>query len=130
MPLLFSTYSEALSHYNADINHSVNIVDHPKSFERIVRGGGIIYCLGTGMKSSPGYPCGNQCISSQAKFCRRPNTDGKLPVFHTHDGRVEYMGKYIVLGHTKKMSYSGFTYFEYMLYRVEHGDDRPLITSL
>ena len=121
MPRLFSTYAEALAHYNAYADSSVHIVDTPKSFERVVRGGGIIYCLGTGMKSSPGYPCGNQCISSQTKFCRSSQRDGKLPVFHTRDGQVEYMGKYIVLGHRKKMSFSGFTYFEYMLYRVEHG---------
>jgi len=114
--MIFKTYAEALEYYALEPSSCINIIDHPESLERIERGGWVIYHIGPGRMRSPGYPAGNQMLATQVKFTRKLYPSGKVPVFHTYiDGDVEYMGKYMLLEYRKRMSFPGFSYYEYKL---------------
>jgi hypothetical protein len=118
---MFNTYKEAIEHHTIT-GMALNIKDHPRSLEKILRNGDSVKVLGNGSKYYPGCPSGNQILYKQHDLHAHLIKNPTIPIFHTFtDGKVEYLGRYVFSCSTKKMSFSGFTYFEYTFHRY-----RPL----
>jgi len=115
----FNNYAEARAYYNiTNDDICLQITDHQKSLNQIVRNGSIIYYVGEGIKSAPGYPCGNQMLYNQLPLLHKFSKDYYIKVFKKKlDDRVYYLGNYKLLKYSKKMAFSGFTYFEFTLSR-------------
>jgi len=115
----FNSYAEAKKYYDiADDDICLQIIDHPNSLDQIIRNNGIIYYVGKGIKSAPGYPSGNQMLYNQLPLLHKFSKDYYVKVFQKKlDDRVYYLGNYSLLRYCKKMSFSGFTYFEFTLSR-------------
>jgi hypothetical protein len=104
------------TYINDDI--CLQITDHPKSLNQIIRNSDIIYYVGDGIKSAPGYPSGNQMMYNQYPLLHKFSKDYYVKVFQKKlDDRVYYLGNFNLLTYRKKMSFSGFTYFEFKLSR-------------
>jgi hypothetical protein len=86
------------------------------SYEHFTHNGKILYCIGQGPKSSHGHPSGNQSILKQIFLNLRVNQD-LYPAFRVFSNCVEYMGNYRLVSFKKVMSFEGFVYFEYKLFR-------------
>jgi hypothetical protein len=94
------------------------IVDHPKSLNKFLRRGHVLKMIGNGSTRSPGHPSGNQQRESQESLFRQSYTAPFLyTVYHTKKGKNEYMGKYVLSNHTKKVSFEGFIYYEFTFFR-------------
>jgi hypothetical protein len=115
----FNSYADARKYYEiANDDICLEITDHPKSLNQIIRNNAIIYYVGKGLKSSPGYPSGNQMLYNQLPLLHKFIKDYHVKVFQKKvDDRVYYLGSYNLLRYRKKMSFSGFTYFEFILSR-------------
>jgi len=98
--------------------YSVTITEHPKSLERFERQGQVLYFIGKGPCSSPGYPSGNHVFIKMLPFFRTFLRQGLIPVFKKDiEGVVNYMGLYQFISHKKKMTFAGFMYVEIKMYR-------------
>ena len=86
------------------------------SYEHFTHNGKILYCIGQGPKSSHGHPSGNQSISKQI-FLNGTANQYLYPAFRVFSNCVEYMGNYRLVSFKKVMSFEGFVYFEYRLFR-------------
>ena len=113
----FNSYDEALKYFNITGQY-LKVIKHPKSLERVIQNGNVIYCIGIGKTISPGKPGGNQQLHSQLPIfqhsCVHPYT---FPAFYENNGRIQYMGSYLLRNYKKKMSFTGFLYFEFMFHR-------------
>jgi hypothetical protein len=120
---VFPDIKTALNHISVPRGWAyLKVIDHPKSLERITQDGHIIYVLGNGLLRSPGHPAGNQLIASQLKFLSLTQKQRLFPIFNIEQcGDVVYMGNYKMLEYKKKLSFEGFSYFEYKMAR-ERGD--------
>ena len=119
----FKNLDDALSHYNMkESNTYIKIIEHPKSFERFSSNNRFLYIIGEGLKSSPGYPSGNQLWCNQFNLINKFNICSHVPVFRKAlDGTSEYIGKYVFKSFCKKIADNGFTYYEYTLLKKEKG---------
>ena len=119
----FKNFDDALSHYNMkESDIYIKIIEHPKSFERFSSKNRLLYIIGEGLKSSPGYPSGNQLWHNQFNLINKFNVCNYIPVFRTAlDGTTEYVGKYVLKSFRKKIADNGFTYYEYTLLKKEKG---------
>lgn len=98
--------------------YCVTITEHPKSLERFERQGQVLYFIGKGRCSTPGYPTGNQVFIRMLPFFKVFSEQGLIPVFRKDiKGVVHYMGLYQYKSHIKKMSFAGFMYIEIKMYR-------------
>jgi len=115
----FNSFDEARAYYNiANDDMCLQITDHQKSLNDVIRNGAIIYYVGEGIKSAPGYPSGNQMLYNQIPLLRKFGKDYFVKVFQKKiDGLVYHLGSYTLLRYRKKMSFTGFTYFEFILSR-------------
>jgi hypothetical protein len=113
---LFDNYEEAVRYFNLT-GSIIQIIDHPNSLEKILQGGNVVKCIGLGKTVSPGKPLGNQQLSSQKPILTQASNYPYLfPVFYKK-GHIEYMGLYTLVNMCKKMSPSGFYYFEMTFHR-------------
>ena len=113
---LFDSYEEAMNYFNLT-GLVINIVDHPNSLEQILQNGNVVKCIGLGVKISPGRPLGNQQLHTQGPIFSHANKYPHLfPIFYKKR-YIEYMGLYRLNGYKKKMSPSGFYYFEFTFNR-------------
>jgi hypothetical protein len=114
--ILFDNFQEATDYFNLT-GVIIQIIDHKDSLEKILQGGNVVKCIGLGKNISPGRPLGNQQLHTQkpilTQALKYPYT---FPIFYKK-GRVEYMGLYKLVDIIKKMSPSGFYYFEMTLHR-------------
>jgi hypothetical protein len=114
--ILFDTYEEALNYFNLT-GLVIKINDHPNSLEQILQNGNVVKCIGIGKTISPGRPLGNQQLHSQSPIFSHGNKYPYLfPIFYKK-GRIEYMGVYRLNNYRKKMTSSGFHYFEFTFHR-------------
>jgi hypothetical protein len=133
----FNKFDEAFNYYNINPkNYHLKIISSPNSLETIYDNGNIITVLGEGLKSSPGYPCGNQILDRQMKLINHFNNIGTIDVFHQNFfKKVVYMGRYGFSSYRKRLSFSGFAYFEFTLssyqprdrYKVFNKPNIPLV---
>jgi len=123
---VFPDIKTALNHISIPRGWAyLKIIEHPKSLERIEQHGHIIYVLGNGLLRSPGHPAGNQLIASQLKFLSLTQKQRLFPIFKIElSGDVVYMGKYKMLEYKKKLSFEGFSYFEYKMARDRSDSER------
>ena len=119
----FKNFDDALTHYKmAESDIYIKIIEHPKSFERFSTNYCMLYIIGEGPKSSPGYPSGNQLWHNQFNLINKFNLCSHVPVFRKAlDGTSEYIGKYVFKSFCKKIADNGFTYYEYTLLKKEKG---------
>jgi hypothetical protein len=69
---------------------------------------------------SPGHPAGNQIFAKQLPFLGLTKKQTQFPIFYIElNGDVVYMGCYSLLDYKKKVSFEGFSYFEYKMARVK-----------
>ena len=130
----FNKYEDAYRYFNINPDKlNVKIVYSPNSLEIIHENGNIITIIGEGIKSSPGYPSGNQVLERQMKLINHFNTVGTISVFYKNSlNKIIYMGRYGFLSYKKKLSSSGFAYFEFTLNSYQPRDrykvfDKPNI---
>ena len=70
----FKNFDDALTHYKMEESDIyIKIIEHPKSFERFSTNYCMLYIIGEGPKSSPGYPSGNQLWHNQFKLFNKFN---------------------------------------------------------
>jgi len=113
---LFDTFEEAFKYFNLT-GHIIKIIHHPDSLEQILQGGNVVKCIGIGKTTTPGRPAGNQQLHSQNPiFSRTLRPPYLLPIFYK-GASIEYMGMYTYKSFKKKMSSSGFYYFEFTFHR-------------
>jgi hypothetical protein len=113
---LFDNYEEAVKFF--DITDTfLKVENNHGSLDKILNGGNVIKVIGLGKTFSPGRPAGNQQLISQRPFFIHALKPPHLfPVFYK-DKRIEYMGMYKLKDYSKKMSPSGFLYFEFIFHR-------------
>jgi hypothetical protein len=112
----FTTYDEAIRYFKLNTVY-IKIVDHPESFEEILQNGKIVKCIGIGRRYSPGKPGSNQQLDSQYPLLdQASNYPYLFPIFHEKK-KIQFMGMYKLLYFYKKISDSGFIYFEYRFCR-------------
>ena len=119
----FKNFDDALIHYYMrETDTFIKIIEHPKSFERFSSNNCILYIIGEGPKSSPGYPSGNQLWCNQLNIIKKFIICSHVPVFcESIDGTTEYIGKYVFKNFSKKIANNGFTYYEFTLLKKEKG---------
>ena len=113
--MYFKTFDEALYLLSIpDTLKCLKIVHDKGSYESFTQNGRILYCVGQGRKKSPGHPSGHQAMSKQILL----NGNQRLyPAFRILSNCVEYMGNYRLVSYKKAISFEGFLYFEYKLFR-------------
>ena len=98
---------------------SIKIRYAPGSYDRVVMEGKFVYCVGNGMKSSPGHPSANQLEYRQRIFYKSYILQNEIPVlYQTAIGGVKLLGFYKLNDVRKRVSDEGFSYFEMKLSRV------------
>lgn len=115
--MFFRTFDSAI--YYLDIPHSMlclTIYEAKYSYEYFTHNGKTLYCIGQGPKRSHGHPSGNQSISQQI-FLNGTANQYLYPVFRIFSNCVEYMGNYRLVSFKKAVSFEGFAYFDYKLFR-------------
>jgi hypothetical protein len=98
----------------------IEIVEHPKSLERFVQNGNILYKLGVGKFLEPGHPAGNQQLHSQIPFFNSAARHNFIVYKKAINSDTHYMGEYVLEDYKKKMSFEGFTYFLFRLRRQKN----------
>jgi len=127
----FSTYAEAIEYVGiSPESECFTITHHRDSYEKIIQGGRVIRILGKGPVKTPGRPAGNQNFQQQTKLFYNVKMNANLfPVFYSDSkGSIRFMGTYTFMNYEKKISPSGFTYFEltfHRLYREYLPDKKP-----
>jgi hypothetical protein len=113
----FLSFNDAYKFYNINPKtFHLKIIYSPHSFESMFDNGNIIRCIGTGMKSAPGYPCGNQILDNQMQLINHFLNIGTIDVFYkNYYKKIVYMGRYGYSNYKKKLTHSGFAYFEFTL---------------
>jgi len=95
----------------------IEIVEHPKSLERFTQHGNILYKVGVGKFLNPGHPAGNQQLHSQMPFFKSAAKHNFQVYKRATDGESQYMGEYLLDDYKKKMSFEGFSYFQFKMRR-------------
>ena len=114
--VVFTSYEEAVKYFNIT-DTFLKLESNPGSLDKILHGGNVIKVIGLGKTFSPGRPAGNQQLKSQRPFFTHAlNPPHLFPVFYK-DKHIEYMGMYKLKDYSKKMSPSGFLYFEFIFHR-------------
>ena len=113
----FNTFEEAYNFYNINPKtYHIKILYSPNSLESIYENGNIVTILGEGVKSSHGYPSGNQILDNQMKLINHFLNIGTIDVFYkNYYKKIIYMGRYGFSSYRKRLSFAGFAYFEFTL---------------
>lgn len=95
------------------------VIDHKDSLEKIERDGKIVKVIGKGIMKSPGHPAGNQQYYNQMSFLSHASIKPYLfPIYNKDSAnRIEYLGQYKLLSFKIKLSFEGFRYYEYTMFR-------------
>ena len=96
----------------------IKVPSSKESYEHFEQAGRRLICIGQGHMRSPGHPSGHQYYLNQMLL--RGDQD-LYPVFQIYSNCVQYMGNYRVISYKKTMSFEGFMYFEYILFRESLG---------
>lgn len=123
--MLFNTFDEALYCLAIPDDLKCLTIAHCKgSYEAFTQNGRVLYCIGQGRKRSPGHPGGHQILENQVLL----TVSGQrlYPAFHIFSNYIVYMGNYRLLSFKKTMSFEGFMYYEYKLFR----ENKYMITHL
>lgn len=114
----FNTYEEARLFYNLQEDQYLIMEDNYKSLNRVVRNGKVVYYIGIGNKTHDGYPSGNQQYDSQILLINMFHKYKYLYLFcKLNNGSIRFLGLYECKEMTKKMSFIGFSYYEFKLFR-------------
>lgn len=112
----FTTIDEAIKYFNLDTTY-IKIVYHPESLDEILQDERIVKCIGLGRTYSPGKPASNQQLNTQFPIIEQASKYPYLfPIFHEKKN-IKFMGMYKLLYFCKRISDSGFIYFEYKFCR-------------
>jgi len=88
------------------------------SIERFEQGGNKLILIGNGIVRSPGHPAGNQQYSSQVPIITSLVKSSHINVTYKKlDGSVVFMGEYYFNSISKRVSFEGFSYFQFVLIR-------------
>ena len=127
----FLSFDDAYKFYKINPNtFHLKIIYSPHSLESIFDNGNIIRCIGAGVKSSPGYPSGNQILDNQMKLIDHFLNIGTIDVFYqNYFKKVSYMGRYGYSNYKKKLTHSGFAYFEFTISSNQPRDRYKVFTK-
>lgn len=113
--MFFKTFDQALETLSIPNGQWCITIGHSKdSYESFSHGGNVLLCIGQGLKRSPGHPSGHQSLETQMLL---KSSQHLYPTFRIYSNYVEYMGTYRLISYSKKMSFQGFMYYEYKLFR-------------
>ena len=114
----FNSY-EAAAKYHKVTGQYITIIDHPGSLEKVSSDEMVVTLIGNGVKSTPGHPMGHQCMERQAPLLQfLSRYPYMVPVFHESQNKsIRLLGYYTYIGYTKKLTSTGFAYFELKMYR-------------
>ena len=120
LDLVFDSFEDAFAYYNVSYDTSIKIIDHPRSLERFERKGKILYHMGIGPIVNHGYPKCNQLGNNQIVLFNKLFNNSYVNVFYKNtNGQIKYAGKYIYGSSEKKIANNGFTYYEFMLLKID-----------
>ena len=114
----FNTIAEAreLLNLDAGIEH-IAIRHHERSLVVIERDGHVIRLVGRGPMVVPGLPAGNQSRASQQWLFRAIAKQHVIPIFYLEPA-VRFMGMYSFHSFCKKLTRTGFAYYEFRMHRT------------
>ena len=113
--MFFNTFDQALETLSIPNGQWCITIGHSKdSYESFSHAGNVLHCIGQGRKRSPGHPSGHQSLEAQMLL---KSPQHLYPTFRIYSNYVEYMGTYRLISYSKKMSFQGFMYYEYKLFR-------------
>ena len=113
--MFFNTFDQALETLSIPNGQWCITIGHSKdSYESFSHAGNVLHCIGQGRKRSPGHPSGHQTLEAQMLL---KSFQHLYPTFRIYSNHIEYMGAYRLISYSKKMSYQGFMYYEYKLFR-------------
>jgi hypothetical protein len=104
--------------YYLDIKDNIRyltVTNSKDSYEYFTQNDHILYTVGQGRKRSSGHPSGHQHYSQQVLLNGKDQDE--YPVFLIFSDAVQYMGNYRLISYRKTISFEGFMYFEYKLFR-------------
>ena len=115
-------YDEALKALNIPEDMYVfKISDDMKSLDSVKQGGQVLYKVGIGRMKSPGHPAGNQMYYRQMPIINSLRKYQRVPVFRSISSNmpnlVEYLGMYRFNELKIGMSFEGFKYYIFKMYR-------------
>jgi len=123
--MIFNSIAEAreLLNLDDDIEH-VAIRHHERSLVVMERDGQVIRLVGRGPMVVPGLPAGNQSRASQQWLFRLIEKQGVVPIFYlgsacdSSRSKVNFMGMYTFHSFCKKLTRTGFAYYEFIMHRT------------
>ena len=121
----FNSYDDAVDFYKLT-EHYITIIDHPDSLEKISQDEMVVTLVGNGVKNTPGHPMGNQCMERQVSFLKYVGRyPYMVPIFReSRKKKIQLLGYYTYIGYEKKLTTTGFAYFEFKMYRRIQIPDR------
>ena len=116
--MIFNSIAEARELLNLDdrIEH-IAIRHHKRSLVVMERDGHVILLVGRGPMVVPGLPAGNQSRASQQWLFRVIEKQYVVPIFYL-DSSVRFMGMYAFQSFCKKLTRTGFAYYEFRMHRT------------
>lgn len=100
----------------------LEVNEAPDSIERFEQGGNKLILIGNGIIKSPGHPAGNQQYSSQIPIINSLIKAVSVSVnYRKLNGTVVFMGEYLFKSFSKRVSFEGFSYFQYIFLRKSRG---------
>jgi hypothetical protein len=106
-----------LLNLDAGIEH-IAIRHHERSLVVMERDGQVIRLVGCGPMVVPGLPAGNQSRASQQWLFRLIEKQVAIPIFHL-ESAVRFMGMYTFHSFCKKLTRTGFAYYEFRMHRTK-----------
>lgn len=111
-----------------DTQQCFEIIEAPNSLEHFYLNGNKLTMIGAGVLKSPGHPAGNQQYYNQHPFLRLIYRLRTLHLFFKRlDGVSVYMGEYALQSFKKRVSFEGFSYFEYIFFRKTRNFNKQYI---
>lgn len=125
--MIFNSIAEAreLLNLGTEIEH-VAIHGHKRSLVVMERGGHVIRLVGRGPMVVPGLPAGNQSRASQQWLFSTIAKQQIIPIFYldstdssSSSSSVCFMGMYAFQSFCKKLTRTGFAYYEFRMHRTK-----------
>ena len=94
------------------------LTENDTSLERILQDGNKVILIGAGLLKYAGHPKGNQQYYNQAPFLKLNLKQTYIPLYlRYYQNKLLYLGDYLLQSVRKRVSFEGFSYFEFTMIR-------------
>ena len=92
--------------------------ENDTSLEKTFQDGNKVILIGAGLLKYPGHPKGNQQYYNQVPFLKLHSKQHYIPLYlRYYQNKLLYLGDYVLQSVRKRVSFEGFSYFEFVMLR-------------